>query len=64
MSKTTYDFTVDSIVSVAPIVIDPETLTPSKIKLIERINENDVTLIFDTTFKRNWCGDEDQNYEQ
>lgn len=53
MSKNvSYDFTVDSIVSVdAPIGTDPETLIRSaKIKLVERINENDVTLVFDTIF--------------
>ena len=52
--NVTYDFTVDSIVSVdAPIGTDPETLIRSaKIKLVERINENDVTLVFDTIFDR------------
>ena len=69
MSKNvTYDFTVDSIVSVdAPIGTDPETLIRSaKIKLIERINENDVTLIFDTIFdSETGAYDEDwENYEQ
>lgn len=64
----TYDFTVDSIVSVdAPIGTDPETLIRSaKIKLIERINEDDVTLIFDTIFdSETGAYDEDwENYEQ
>ena len=69
MSKNvSYDFTVDSIVSVdAPIGTDPETLIRSaKIKLIERINENDVTLIFDTIFdSETGAYDEDwENYEQ
>ena len=66
--NVTYDFTVDSIVSVdAPIGTDPETLIRSaKIKLIERINENDVTLIFDTIFdSETGAYDEDwENYEQ
>ncbi len=64
----TYDFTVDSIVSVdAPIGTDPETLIRSaKIKLIERINEDDVTLIFDTIFdSETGAYDEDwENYER
>ena len=69
MSKMiSYDFTVDSIVSVdAPIGTDPETLIRSaKIKLIERINEDDVTLIFDTIFdSETGAYDEDwENYEQ
>lgn len=69
MSKNvTYDFTVDSIVSVdAPIGTDPETLIRSaKIKLIERINEDDVTLIFDTIFdSETGAYDDDwENYEQ
>ena len=66
--NVSYDFTVDSIVSVdAPIGTDPETLIRSaKIKLIERINENDVTLIFDTIFdSETGAYDEDwENYER
>ena len=53
MSKmVTYDFSVDSIIAVdAPIGTDPETLIRSaKIKLIERINENDITISFENIF--------------
>ena len=68
MSKNvSYDFTVDSIVSVdAPIGTDPETLIRSaKIKLIERINENDVTITFENIFdSETGAYDEDwENYE-
>tara|TARA_A100001515_G_scaffold123315_1_gene107126 strand:+ start:2620 stop:2829 length:210 start_codon:yes stop_codon:yes gene_type:complete len=69
MSKNvSYDFTVDSIVSVdAPIGTDPETLIRSaKIKLIERINENDVTITFENIFdSETGAYDEDwENYER
>ena len=69
MSKNvSYDFTVDSIVSVdAPIETDPETLIRSaKIKLIERINENDVTITFENIFdSETGAYDEDwENYER
>ena len=66
--NVTYDFTVESIVSVdAPIGTDPDTLIRSaKIKLIERINENDITLVFDTIFdSETGAYDEDwENYER
>ena len=47
-----YDFSVDSVVSVeAPIGTDPESLIRSaKIKLIYRINDNDIELTFENIF--------------
>ena len=47
-----YDFSVDSVVSVeAPIGTDPESLIRSaKIKLVHRINDNDVDLVFENVF--------------
>ena len=47
-----YNFIVDSVVSVeAPIGTDPESLIRSaKIKLVYRINDNDVDLVFKNVF--------------
>ncbi len=63
-----YDFSVDSIVAIdAPIGTDPETLIKSaKIKLIERINENDITLVFENIYDgETGVYDEDwENYER
>ena len=69
MSKNvTYDFSVDSIIAIdAPIGTDPETLIRSaKIKLIERINENDVVITFENIFdSETGAYDEDwENYER
>ena len=69
MSKNvTYDFSVDSIIAIdAPIGTDPETLIRSaKIKLIERINENDVIITFENIFdSETGAYDEDwENYER
>ena len=50
--NVTYDFTVDSIVAVdAPIGTDPDTLIEqAKQKLIQRIREDDVTIVFENIF--------------
>ena len=50
--NVTYDFTIDSIVSVsAPIGTDPETLIEyAKKSLIQRVKDNDITLIYETIF--------------
>ncbi len=53
MSKMiSYDFSLDSIVSVdAPIGTDPDTLIEQvKEKLIQRIREHDVTIVFEHIF--------------
>tara|TARA_R100000951_G_scaffold43708_1_gene36926 strand:+ start:254 stop:499 length:246 start_codon:yes stop_codon:yes gene_type:complete len=53
MSKlVNYDFSIDSLVSVqAPEGTDPETLiSQAMIKIIQRIREKDLTLMFDTCF--------------
>ena len=66
--NVTYDFSVDSIVAIdAPIGTDPETLIRSaKIKLIERINEDDITIVFENIFdSETGAYDEDwENYER
>lgn len=63
-----YDFSVDSIVAIdAPIGTDPETLIRSaKIKLIERINEDDITIVFENIYDgETGAYDEDwENYER
>lgn len=69
MSKNvTYDFSVDSIVAIdAPIGTDPETLIRSaKIKLIERINEDDITIVFENIYdSETGAYDDDwENYER
>jgi len=50
--NVTYDFTIDSIVSVsAPIGTDPETLIEyAKKSLIQRVKENDITLVYETIY--------------
>ena len=53
MSKmVSYDFSLDSIVAVdAPIGTDPDTLIEQvKEKLIQRIREHDVTIVFEHIF--------------
>ena len=69
MSKNVYyDFSLDSIVAVdAPIGTDPDTLIgQAKQKLIQRIQEDDVTIVFDTIFDgETGAYDEDwENYER
>jgi len=51
-NKVSYDFSVDSIVAVdAPIGTDPDTLIEeAKQKLIERIEEGDITFLFENIF--------------
>jgi len=48
----TYDFSLDSIVAVdAPIGTDPDTLIEqAKRKLIQRIQEDDVTIVFESIY--------------
>lgn len=69
MSKNvTYDFSLDSIVAVdAPIGTDPDTLIEqAKQKLIQRIQEDDVTIVFENIFdKETGAYDEDwENYSR
>jgi hypothetical protein len=65
MSKNvTYDFRIDSIVAVdAPIGTDPDTLIEqAKQKLIQRIQEDDVTFVFENIYD-NETGAYDENWE-
>jgi len=69
MSKNvSYDFGLDSIVAVdAPIGTDPDTLIEQvKEKLIQRIQEDDVTIVFENIFdSETGAYDEDwENYER
>ena len=50
--NVSYDFSLDSIVAVdAPIGTDPETLIgKAKQKLIQRIQEDDVAIVFENIF--------------
>lgn len=63
-----YDFNLDSIVSVdAPIGTDPDTLIEqAKQKLIQRIQEDDVIIVFENIFdSENGAYDEDwENYSR
>lgn len=66
MSKlVNYDFSIDSLVSVqAPEGTDPETLiSQAMIKIIQRIREKDLTLVFDTCFDGE-TGDYYQDWEK
>ena len=51
-NNVSYDFSVDSVVAVdAPIGTDPDTLIEeAKQKLIERIQEGDITFRFENVF--------------
>jgi hypothetical protein len=51
-NKVSYDFSIDSVVAVdAPIGTDPDTLIEeAKQKLIERIEEGDITFLFENIF--------------
>jgi hypothetical protein len=64
MSKVTYDFTVDNILTVdAPIGTDPDTLIEQvKTKLIERIQEGDITFRFENIFDGE-TGDYSEDWE-
>ena len=65
MSKNvTYDFRIDSIVAVdAPIGTDPDTLIEqAKQKLIQRIQEDDVTIVFENIYD-NETGAYDEDWE-
>ncbi len=66
--NVTYDFGLDSIVAVdAPIGTDPDTLIEQvKQKLIQRIQEDDVTIVFENIFdSETGAYDEDwENYER
>ena len=69
MSKNiTYDFGLDSIVAVdAPIGTDPDTLIEqAKQKLIQRIQEDDVTIVFENIYdSETGAYDDDwENYER
>ena len=63
-----YDFGLDSIVAVdAPIGTDPDTLIEQvKQKLIQRIQEDDVTIVFENIYDgETGAYDEDwENYER
>ena len=52
VKKVAYDFTLDSCVAVdAPIGTDPDTLIEqAKAKFVERILDNDITVVFENTF--------------
>lgn len=65
MSKMiTYDFGLDSIVAVdAPIGTDPDTLIEQvKQKLIQRVQEDDVTIVFENIFDSE-TGVHDEDWE-
>lgn len=59
-----YDFGLDSIVAVdAPIGTDPDTLIEqAKQKLIQRIQEDDVTIVFENIYD-NETGAYDEDWE-
>ena len=67
-NKVSYDFGLDSIVAVdAPIGTDPDTLIEQvKEKLIQRIREDDVTIVFENIYdSETGAYDEDwENYER
>lgn len=62
--NVTYDFSLDSIVAVdAPIGTDPDTLIEqAKQKLIQRILEDDCTMIFECIYD-NETGAYDEDWE-
>ena len=66
--NVSYDFGLDSIVAVdAPIGTDPDTLIEQvKQKLIQRIQEDDVTIVFENIYdNETGAYDEDwENYER
>jgi hypothetical protein len=66
--NVSYDFSIDSIVAVdAPIGTDPDTLMAEvKLKLVDRIMNNDVTIVFENIFdSETGAYDEDwENYSR
>ena len=69
MSKMiSYDFSLDSIVAVdAPIGTDPDTLIEqAKQKLIQRIQEDDATIVFENIYdcETGEYDDDWENYER
>ena len=64
MSNISYDFAVDSIIAVdAPMGTDPDTLIEQcKVKLIERIQEGDITFTFENIFDAE-TGDHNEDWE-
>ena len=64
MSNISYDFAVDNVIAVdAPIGTDPDTLIEQvKVKLIERIQEGDISFTFENIFDAE-TGDYDEDWE-
>ncbi len=66
--NVSYDFSLDSIVAVeAPIGTDPDTLIEQvKQKLIQRIQEDDVTIVFENIYDSETGSYDDdwENYER
>jgi len=63
-NKVSYDFVVDNVIAVdAPIGTDPDTLIEQvKVKLIERIQEGDITFMFENVFDGE-TGDYSEDWE-
>jgi hypothetical protein len=63
-NKVSYDFAVDNVIAVdAPIGTDPDTLIEQvKVKLIERIQEGDITFMFENVFDGE-TGDYSEDWE-
>jgi|TARA_R110000850_G_scaffold115241_1_gene230311 hypothetical protein len=63
-NKVSYDFAVDNVIAIAaPIGTDPDTLVEeAKQKLIERIQEGDITFTFENIFDAE-TGDYDEDWE-
>jgi hypothetical protein len=64
VDKVSYDFSLDIFVAVdAPIGTDPETLVEeAKAKFIERLLEDDASVVFDKIFDRE-TGDYAEDWE-
>jgi len=64
MSNISYDFAIDNIIAVdAPMGTDPDTLIEQcKVKLIERIQEGDITFTFENIFDAE-TGDHNEDWE-
>jgi hypothetical protein len=64
MSNISYDFAIDNIIAVdAPMGTDPDTLIEQcKVKLIERIQEGDITFTFENIFDAE-TGDHNKDWE-
>ena len=63
-NKVSYDFAVDNVIAIdAPIGTDPDTLVEQvKQKLIERIQEGDITFMFENVFDGE-TGDYSEDWE-